>query len=207
MTEPIRWMAPLFCLPLIWLCAAAPAPCTQPAPGRVFEANGSLFQGDQPGGGAKLLAKEFAKAKYYRGDFRMCYAWIKDNEQDPTLMILECSREGHPLRQWELSDGNLRYCTEVATIQWLQTEKVFITCRMKPSLDLGLQFELFSGQHQSYQGVAFAPDRNTFQVAYLHDPAPDQKDAPKQVFINERKMIDLPAKSSIEFFWRGTASC
>lgn len=180
---------------LPFVCAAGPA--TQPAGGKVYEANGNLMQAEVSNGSDRLLAKEFCSAKHYRGDFRMCYAWIKDNVEDPTLMVLVCSREGKPMGQWELADSHLRFCTEVGKIQWLQEEKVAVVCRMKPENDLAIVFEMYSGRHFSYQGKSFAVDRNTLQTAYFRDA----ENGTTQIFINNRKIADLPEKSRGEFFW------
>jgi hypothetical protein len=122
------------------------------------------------------------------------------------LELLVCSEMGNVVHRASVPDAELGSSTAVMNVQLLSATKALVALHVNPSTELGVLIDLQTGEHKTFEGYAFTPSPDGHDVAYFREPphGTPAGDADRAaVYINGRKLAEVPRDSGVDLRWQG----
>ena len=123
------------------------------------------------------------------------------------LELLVCSEMGNVVHRASVPDSELGSSTAVMDVQLFSATKALVALHLSPSTELGVLIDLQTGEHKAFKGYAFTLSPDGRDVAYFREPpqgTPAGASDRAAVYVNARKLADVPRDSGVSLRWQGT---
>ena len=196
------------------LCAAASCtplayrdPASSTSGPRLDIRNGALHLAED---GNAQVARTVAEATQLlcsvRGD-AVCLAYYSVNGEFLALNVVRCSRTGVVREHHRLDRTTLTIPFRLDTLTWLDDDRVFVEGGINPSLGVGIEVALSSGQREVFYGHTFTWNSDASHVAFVRDPPHFGSPAgvPSEVWIDDQIVATIPSQRRATLTWTSSA--